>query len=93
MYLKDRRSIVLNHNPFLTFHDDTRNPSQVSTYYFYWRIHFIIIIIIVLQADRAAQIIWSAVRFRNSLFDNVLRPEVYHLNPTKSDKDWFNLLR
>lgn len=43
MYLKDRRSIVLNHNPFLTFHDDTRNPSQVSTYYF---IHFIIIIII-----------------------------------------------
>lgn len=53
----------------------------------------LLLLLIVLQADRAAQIIWSAVRFRNSLFDNVLRPEVYHLNPAKSDKDWFNLLR
>ncbi|XP_019851983.1 PREDICTED: carnitine O-palmitoyltransferase 2, mitochondrial-like isoform X1 [Amphimedon queenslandica] len=72
MYLKDRRSIVLNHNPFLTFNDDPRNPSQ---------------------ADRAAQIVFAAVRFRNSLSDGVLRPEVFHLNPEKSDKSWFNLLR
>lgn len=30
MYLKDRRSIVLNHNPFALFKEDPRNPSQVS---------------------------------------------------------------
>jgi carnitine O-palmitoyltransferase 2 len=72
MYLKDRRSIVLNHNPFMTFNADPRNPSQT---------------------DRASQIIWSAVRFHNSLRDNLLKPEVFHLNPSKSDKEWFDYFR
>ena len=29
MYLKDRRSIVLNHNPGIVFKQDPRTPSQV----------------------------------------------------------------
>lgn len=72
MYLKDRRSIVLNHNPGIVFKQDPRTPSQV---------------------DRAANMIKTAVRFRNSLLDNKLKPEVYHLDPLKSDKPWYNLLR
>jgi len=34
---------------------------------------------------RAANFIWSAVRFRASLLDEQLEPEVYHLNPAKTN--------
>ena len=34
MYLKDRRSVVLNHNPFIVFHQDPNdsNNHQVKTF-------------------------------------------------------------
>ena len=46
------------------------------------------------QADRATNLIYSAVRFRNALADGKLEPEVYHLNPEKSDTEMFrNVIR
>lgn len=42
-----------------------------------------------LKADRAANFIRSAVRFRASLLDNKLEPEIYHLNPERSDTQRF----
>jgi len=46
------------------------------------------------QADRAANFIRSAVRFRASLLDNKLEPEIYHLNPERSDTQRFrNIIR
>lgn len=36
---------------------------------------------------RATNMIISALRFRRSLVDNVLSPEVYHMNPEKSDTE------
>ena len=35
----------------------------------------------------------TIVRFRNSLLENKLKPEVYHLDPSKSDNEQFDLLR
>jgi len=47
-----------------------------------------------LKADRAANFIRSAVRFRASLLDNKLEPEIYHLNPERSDTQRFrNIIR
>lgn len=36
---------------------------------------------------RATNMIISALRFRRSLEDNVLSPEIYHMNPSKSDTE------
>ncbi|XP_055349228.1 LOW QUALITY PROTEIN: carnitine O-palmitoyltransferase 2, mitochondrial-like [Paramacrobiotus metropolitanus] len=41
------------------------------------------------QAVRAADLTLSALRFRNSLRQNLLEPDVYHLNPKKSDTPAF----
>uniref|UniRef100_T1KDF2 Choline/carnitine acyltransferase domain-containing protein n=1 Tax=Tetranychus urticae TaxID=32264 RepID=T1KDF2_TETUR len=38
---------------------------------------------------RASNMIISALRFRRSLTENVLAPEIYHMNPKKSDTDWY----
>lgn len=46
------------------------------------------------QADRATNFIRSAVRFRASLLDNKLEPEIFHLKPEKSDTQRFrNFIR
>ncbi len=46
------------------------------------------------QADRATNFIRSAIRFRNSLMDGKLEPEIFHLNPEKSDTQRFrNIIR
>lgn len=38
--------------------------------------------------------IWSSVRFKLALQDGVLAPEVFHLQPQKSDVNWFkNIIR
>ena len=43
---------------------------------------------------RAANFVWSAVRFRSAFLDQQLEPEVYHLNPEKSDTDSYrNMMR
>lgn len=41
------------------------------------------------QLVRATNLLISSLRFYRSLKDNVLEPEVYHLNPKKSDTDLF----
>lgn len=28
-------------------------------------------------------------KFKNSLYDEILDPEVFHLDPKNSDKEWF----
>ena len=38
---------------------------------------------------RATNFIISAMKFKNSLDDKILDPEIFHLNPKKSDTDWF----
>ena len=42
-----------------------------------------------LQIDRAVNFIRSAVRVRNSLDDQKLEPEIFHLNPARSNTKWF----
>ncbi|GFO20586.1 carnitine o-palmitoyltransferase 2, mitochondrial [Plakobranchus ocellatus] len=70
MYLKDRRPIVLTHNPFVTFTDDPR--PEYNT-----------------QLIRSANMLISSVRCMKTLRDEMLEPEVFHLNPAKSDTNTF----
>lgn len=70
MYLKDRRPVVLTHNPFITFNDDPR--PEYNT-----------------QLIRASNMLISSARCMKTLRDEMLEPEVYHLNPAKSDNDRF----
>jgi len=44
------------------------------------------------QLTRATKLIYSSLLFKNSLDDNVLEPDVYHLNPKKSDTKLFKRL-
>lgn len=44
------------------------------------------------QAVRAAKLIHNALRFKKSLDAGVLEPDVFHLNPKKSDTDLFRSL-
>lgn len=44
------------------------------------------------QLVRATNLVISSLRFYKSLKDNVLEPEVYHLNPKKSDTDMFRTI-
>lgn len=42
-----------------------------------------------IQLVRATNLIISSLRFMKSLKDNILEPEVFHLNPKKSDTEFF----
>ena len=43
---------------------------------------------------RATNLIKSAMRFKLSLDETFLEPDIYHLKPEKSDTDWFkNIIR
>ncbi len=44
------------------------------------------------QAIRASNMLISSVRFMNSLRSNKLKPEIFHLNPEKSDTLLFQRL-
>ncbi|KAK3794005.1 hypothetical protein RRG08_028439 [Elysia crispata] len=70
MYLKDRRSVVLTHNPFVSFADDPR--PEYNT-----------------QLIRSANMLISSARCMKTMRDEFLEPEVFHLNPTKSDTNTF----
>jgi len=70
MYLKDRRPVVLTHNPFITFNDDER-PGYND------------------QLIRATNMLISSTRFMKTLRDEMLEPEVFHLNAAKSNTDTF----
>ena len=41
------------------------------------------------QADRATNFVNAAVRFYNSLMDDKLNPEIFHMNPQRTDTEWF----
>lgn len=90
MYLEDRNPLVLNQNPFMVFKDHPQLTNQVSLSL----CDSSCIRKALLQVDRAANIIWSSVRFKLALQDSVLAPEVFHLQPQKSDVNWFkNIIR
>ncbi|XP_037086260.1 carnitine O-palmitoyltransferase 2, mitochondrial-like [Pollicipes pollicipes] len=66
MYLSDRRPIVINYNPFMSYIDDPNSPYNE-------------------RVLRATNMTISAVRFMRTLEAGLLTPEVFHLNPAKSD--------
>ena len=70
MYLKDRRAVALNHNPFMAMADDPK-PGYNE------------------QLVRATNLLMSSMRFMKTLRGGVLDPEVFHLNPAKSDTESF----
>ncbi|XP_038068074.1 carnitine O-palmitoyltransferase 2, mitochondrial-like [Patiria miniata] len=70
MYLKDRQSIVLNYNPFITYNNDPR-PENMD------------------QLIRATNMVVSATRLMKTLRASVLEPELFHLNPKKTETDSF----
>ena len=90
MYLEYRDPLVLNQNPFMVFKDHPQLTNQVGLFLY----DSSSIRLALLQVDRAANVIWSSVRFKLALQDGVLAPEVFHLQPQKSDVDWFkNIIR
>ena len=70
MYLRDRKPLPINYNPFIVF-----VPESNSTYN--------------VQLVKATNLIISSLRFMKSLREHILPPEVFHLNPKKSDTDLF----
>ncbi|GCB66432.1 carnitine O-palmitoyltransferase 2, mitochondrial [Scyliorhinus torazame] len=75
MYLSAREPVVLNYNPFMSFHPDP-NPANNS------------------QLIRATNMTVSVLRFMKTLRAGLLEPEIFHLNPAKSDTSQFkNIIR
>ncbi|KAL7288765.1 hypothetical protein TKK_0016745 [Trichogramma kaykai] len=70
MYLRDRRPLPINYNPFLVF-----SPEENEKYNG--------------QLTKATNLIISSMKFLKSLRANILEPEVFHLNPKKSDTKLF----
>lgn len=70
MYLRDRRPLPINYNPFLVF-----SPEDDSNYDG--------------QLVKATNLVLSSIRFLKSLRANLLEPEVFHMNPKKSDTQHF----
>lgn len=70
MYLRDRRPLPINYNPFLVFSPETNEAYNG-------------------QLIKATNLVVSSMRFLKSLRENLLEPEVFHLNPKKSDTNFF----
>ncbi|XP_076658046.1 carnitine palmitoyltransferase 2 [Halictus rubicundus] len=73
MYLRDRKPLPINYNPFLVFVPEDKSEYNV-------------------QLVKATNLIVSSLKFMKSLKENILPPEVFHLNPKKSDTDLFRLV-
>lgn len=73
MYLRDRKPLPINYNPFIVFVPECNSEYNV-------------------QLVKATNLIISSLRFMKSLKENVLPPEVYHLNPQKSDTNLFRTI-
>lgn len=97
MYLRDRQPIVLNYNPCIAYVDDLRpgyNEQSIRAANF---------LISAIRFDRAIYEVTDRMfcktscvllRFRETLRSGMLEPEVYHMNPSKSDTDTFrNVVR
>lgn len=70
MYLRDRKPLPINYNPFLIYVPEA-DPKYDA------------------QLVKATNLVISSLRFFKSLKDNLLEPEVFHLNPKKSDTNLF----
>ena len=70
IYQMDRRSVVLNHNPFVGFIDDPDSSQNT-------------------QLNRTTNLILSSMRFYRTYRDGLLEPDIYHMNPSKSDTEKF----
>ncbi|XP_014488998.1 PREDICTED: carnitine O-palmitoyltransferase 2, mitochondrial-like [Dinoponera quadriceps] len=70
MYLRDRKPLPINYNPFLVFVPES-DPKYDT------------------QLVKATNLVVSSMRFFKSLRDNILEPEVFHLNPKKSNTNLF----
>ncbi|KAL6440997.1 hypothetical protein ACFW04_003402 [Cataglyphis niger] len=70
MYLRDRKPLPINYNPFLIFIPES-DPKYDA------------------QLVKATNLVVSSLRFLKSLKNNVLEPEVFHMNPEKSDTELF----
>ncbi|XP_011150518.1 carnitine O-palmitoyltransferase 2, mitochondrial isoform X2 [Harpegnathos saltator] len=70
MYLRDRKPLPINYNPFLVFIPES-DPKYDE------------------QLVKATNLVISSMRFLKSLRENILEPEVFHLNPEKSDTNLF----
>lgn len=70
MYLRDRKPLPINYNPFLVFSPETNEGYNK-------------------QLIKATNLVVSSMRFLKSLRKNLLEPEVFHLNPKKSDTKFF----
>ncbi|XP_032668967.1 carnitine O-palmitoyltransferase 2, mitochondrial isoform X2 [Odontomachus brunneus] len=70
MYLRDRKPLPINYNPFLVFVPESDPKYDI-------------------QLVKATNLVISSLRFLKSLKDNILEPEIFHLNPKKSDTNLF----
>lgn len=91
MYLKARVPLPINYNPFMAwnldpdkkYNDQVKRKTKLK---FLFPGHFLF------QICKAANIIISACRFKRSLDANILQPEIFHLNPRKSDTKLFRTI-
>ena len=110
MYLASRKPLVLHYNPYIGFLDDPDplQNYQVGLCLFYILLilvqctvlflvrlySYIFLIPTHLQTLRATNLIVSAMRFKRSLEEEVLTPELYHLNPLVTDNTaWKHRMR
>ncbi|XP_072752082.1 carnitine O-palmitoyltransferase 2, mitochondrial isoform X2 [Anoplolepis gracilipes] len=70
LYLRDRKPLPINYNPFLVFLPESDPKYDV-------------------QLVKATNLVVSSLRFFQSLKNNILEPEVFHMNPGKSDTELF----
>nr|XP_003707949.1 PREDICTED: carnitine O-palmitoyltransferase 2, mitochondrial [Megachile rotundata] len=73
MYLRDRKPIPINYNPFLVL-EPTSDPNYNT------------------QLVKATNLVISSLRFMKSLKENVLRPEVFYLNPETSNNKLYHMV-
>lgn len=78
MYLKDRSPLPINTNPALVFVEDDKIMIRLPKSK--W------------QLVRTANLLVSSLRFMKSLDQEILEPEVFHMNPGKSDTSRYRTL-
>ena len=74
LYLRDRRPVLLNHNPALIFADEEgagrSGPGS--------------------QVGRAARLVHAATTFDRTLASGCLEPDIFHTQPSRSKTSFFN---
>nr|XP_034173162.1 carnitine O-palmitoyltransferase 2, mitochondrial [Osmia lignaria] len=73
MYLRDRKSLPINYNPFLVL-EPMCNPKYNT------------------QLVKTTNLVISSLRFMKSLKEDVLRPEVFYMNPETSNSKLYHTI-